>query len=868
MQNASTESVLSKASGEGAGLAAPDDPREQRRILRNLLVISAAFMVHFTAFVGATNLQSSVNAEKGMGTVSLALSYGSLILSTIFLPAAMIRWLGCKGALIASFVSYMPYMAAQFAASYATVAPTALLLGLGGGPFWCAQCLYVCALAAEYARRRHLPRDVVVVRFFGIFYTVYEFGQIFGNLVSSLVLGSSWAPNNSSADVRELCGPGFCPGHNALTNPNLERPPDYQIYIVNGVYLALMGVSVLFLVFGLDSLRRYGGDDATGSPPLSGMALLRSAGQLLRERNQQLLLPLTFWLAVHLARQAFVSCAWGIRYIGYVMICYGAANSAAALVGGWAVKATGRPPVVLTAAVLHSALLLGLLHWRPHPDDAPLFFALAAVWGACDGVWNVQVNGQSNHQAHARAARSPASDSLSNPASVVHVWGACDGVCNPHRPSPARVCHHDFLLNPHRSPLLPYPPWLPPPSPLPLPVRRRGTSSIVIAPTCQSPQPSPLPLSESAPLPSSSPPTCQSPPPRLPPPSPLPPTYQSPPPRFPPPSPSPFSCQSPPPRYLIHRHRPQPARGRSHRPSPCESPLPFLHHRPQPTRVHRYDFHLHHHHPSPARVRRRGTSPIVIAPNLPEAAAIAPPPVRVRSPSFIAIGPNLPEFHRHDFLLHRHPPSPARVHPRSFIAIAIAPNLPEPAAIAPTPARFRSPSSSPPTCQSAPPQLPPPWPAPVPCQSHSRLFITIAPNLPESTALTSFSIAIAPPLPESAAAVPHPTPSPPATRAPATAHRRHRPALRHRRQRRARVPPRGTTMCGILSLGNEKAAYSLFRLWESAGYILAYGYSAYVCAAHKLIVVLGLLAVGVAGYVAIEVRLWRATKQKTVARVE
>ncbi|GLH03529.1 UNC93-like protein [Gryllus bimaculatus] len=782
MQNASTESVLSKASGEGAGLAAPDDPREQRRILRNLLVISAAFMVHFTAFVGATNLQSSVNAEKGMGTVSLALSYGSLILSTIFLPAAMIRWLGCKGALIASFVSYMPYMAAQFAASYATVAPTALLLGLGGGPFWCAQCLYVCALAAEYARRRHLPRDVVVVRFFGIFYTVYEFGQIFGNLVSSLVLGSSWAPNNSSADVRELCGPGFCPGHNALTNPNLERPPDYQIYIVNGVYLALMGVSVLFLVFGLDSLRRYGGDDATGSPPLSGMALLRSAGQLLRERNQQLLLPLTFWLAVHLARQAFVSCAWGIRYIGYVMICYGAANSAAALVGGWAVKATGRPPVVLTAAVLHSALLLGLLHWRPHPDDAPLFFALAAVWGACDGVWNVQVNA----------------------------------------PSPI--------------PCQSLPPRLPPQSPS-LPAASLSTmasSTIAIA------------------------------------------------------------LASPPPRYLIHRHRPNLPESAAIAPPPVRVRSPsfiIAPNLPEPTATTSSSIAIAPNlpestatistsititlllpesatavpHPS---VRRRGTSPIVIAPNLPEAAAIAPPPVRVRSPSFIAIGPNLPEFHRHDFLLHRHPPSPARVHPRSFIAIAIAPNLPEPAAIAPTPARFRSPSSSPPTCQSAPPQLPPPWPAPVPCQSHSRLFITIAPNLPESTALTSFSIAIAPPLPESAAAVPHPTPSPPATRAPATAHRRHRPALRHRRQRRARVPPRGTTMCGILSLGNEKAAYSLFRLWESAGYILAYGYSAYVCAAHKLIVVLGLLAVGVAGYVAIEVRLWRATKQKTVARVE
>lgn len=394
----STDEKREKEEGAVTTGTASNGPKESRRILRNLLVISTAFMVHFTAFVGATNLQSSVNAKKGLGTVSLALSYGALILSTIFLPAAMIRWLGCKGALIASFIAYMPYMAAQFAASFVTVAPGAVLLGLGGGPFWCAQCLYVCALAAEYARRKHLSREVVVVRFFGIFYTVYEFGQIFGNLVSSLVLSESWAPVNSSADVRALCGPAFCPGHGALTNPNLERPPDVQIYIVAGTYLAFMALSVLVLVFGLDSLTRYGGDDGASSPPLSGMALLRSAGQLLKQRDQQLLLPLTIWLGLEKAAiaadytNAYVSCAWGIRYIGYVMMCYGAANSAAALLGGWAVKVTGRVPVVALATVAHASLLVVLLYWHPHPDDAPMFFALAAVWGACDGVWNVQVN--------------------------------------------------------------------------------------------------------------------------------------------------------------------------------------------------------------------------------------------------------------------------------------------------------------------------------------------------------------------------------------------------------------------------------------------------------------------------------------------
>jgi hypothetical protein len=66
-------------------------PSEKWRIMKNIIVLSLAFMVHFTAFQGASNLQSSVNAAEGLGTVSLATIYFSLILSNVFLPVVMIR---------------------------------------------------------------------------------------------------------------------------------------------------------------------------------------------------------------------------------------------------------------------------------------------------------------------------------------------------------------------------------------------------------------------------------------------------------------------------------------------------------------------------------------------------------------------------------------------------------------------------------------------------------------------------------------------------------------------------------------------------------------------------------------------------------
>lgn len=63
---------------------------EKIRIIKNVLVLSVAFMLHFTAFHGTANLQSSVNLDAG--TYSLLSIYGSLMVANIFLPVVVIRY--------------------------------------------------------------------------------------------------------------------------------------------------------------------------------------------------------------------------------------------------------------------------------------------------------------------------------------------------------------------------------------------------------------------------------------------------------------------------------------------------------------------------------------------------------------------------------------------------------------------------------------------------------------------------------------------------------------------------------------------------------------------------------------------------------
>lgn len=53
---------------------------------------------------------------------------------------------------------------------------------------------------------------------------------------------------------------------------------------------------------------------------------------------------------------------------------------------------------------------------------------------------------------------------------------------------------------------------------------------------------------------------------------------------------------------------------------------------------------------------------------------------------------------------------------------------------------------------------------------------------------------------------------------------------------------------------NKEAAFSNYRLWESAGFVIAYAYSTTLCARMKLYVLVGNLVLGVIGYIIVEIR--------------
>ena len=69
-----------------------------------------------------------------------------------------------------------------------------------------------------------------------------------------------------------------------------------------------------------------------------------------------------------------------------------------------------------------------------------------------------------------------------------------------------------------------------------------------------------------------------------------------------------------------------------------------------------------------------------------------------------------------------------------------------------------------------------------------------------------------------------------------------------------------TAFYGVIFPAEEEAAFSNYRLWESVGFIIAYAYSTFICVDAKLYVLIGVLATGITGYLIIELREHRQSK--------
>ncbi|KAJ2949243.1 hypothetical protein O0L34_g6193 [Tuta absoluta] len=375
-------------------------PRENWRIVKNVAVISIAFMVQFTAWHGAANLQSSINVDEGLGTASLAAKYSAVLISSFFMPVVIIKWLGTKWAMMVCFAAYMPYIASQLHPTFYTLIPAAILAGMGAAPLWCAMCTYLAIVSEAHSKISKTSMEVYIARYLGQFFMVFHINQVWGNIISSVVLLSG---NNKAAVtsmnaslIPDLCGANFLPSADA-GKALLPQPPE-KIQMLVGIYLACMAVAMMIIAFGVDSPKRYKTENKDGNESKSSLALLLVTMKVIIEPNQLLLIIISVFVGLQQGfvtadmTVSFVSCAIGPGTVGYVMMTHGVADACGCCITGFLVRVMGRVRLVCCAIVLNTALHIFMLMWRPQPEAVFVPYIIAVIAGLCNSIWLVQVN--------------------------------------------------------------------------------------------------------------------------------------------------------------------------------------------------------------------------------------------------------------------------------------------------------------------------------------------------------------------------------------------------------------------------------------------------------------------------------------------
>ncbi|XP_076872360.1 protein unc-93 homolog A [Brachyhypopomus gauderio] len=368
------------------------------RNTKNVLVVSFGFLSLFTAYGGLQSLQSSLNAEEGMGVISLSVIYASIILSSMFLPPIMIKNLGCKWTIFISMACYISYSFGNLFPGWPALIATSVLLGLGGSPLWSAKCTFLTISGNAEAEKGNKKGQDVINQYFGIFFLIFQSSAVWGNLMSSLIFQQDSNIGEISEERLQFCGAALC-NENFTTTANITRPEQHLVNILLGCYIGVGVLAMLLIAVFLDNIdgkvardfRRNRGNQSICSTLLSTLSLLR-------DKRLIMLIPLTMYSGFEQSflsgeyTKNYVTCALGIHYVGFAMICFGAVNALSSYVFGRLAQYTGRIALFCFAALINLSCAIALLFWRPHPDQLPVFFVFPALWGMADAVWQTQTN--------------------------------------------------------------------------------------------------------------------------------------------------------------------------------------------------------------------------------------------------------------------------------------------------------------------------------------------------------------------------------------------------------------------------------------------------------------------------------------------
>ncbi|KAM0941317.1 putative Ion channel regulatory protein, UNC-93 [Dioscorea sansibarensis] len=349
-------------------LGSPSEVKQLKNHVRDVRILSFAFLLIFSAYQAAQNLQSTVNTEGDLGTISMGILYISFTLFSL-VASLIVRGMGSKRALVLGTTGYLLFIASNLKPSWHTMVPASVYLGFAGSIIWVGQGTYLTSAARSHTKDFHLHEGTVLGDFNGKFWAMFASTQVTGNLISLALL-------KSGKEGGSVNGTG----------------------LLFTIFLACMVLGIILMLF---VSRRDDKEEGLPMRPSFG-SLLKSIIAPLMEIRLPLLIPLIAYSGL---QQAFiwseftkhvVTPALGVSGVGGAMALYGAADSTCSLVAGRLTSGISSITLIVSGgAILQAFGLLWLLFGNSTTTGTIGFvfpLLMAAIWGVGNGVFNTQLN--------------------------------------------------------------------------------------------------------------------------------------------------------------------------------------------------------------------------------------------------------------------------------------------------------------------------------------------------------------------------------------------------------------------------------------------------------------------------------------------
>ena len=212
---------------------------------RNVFGTGFSFMMSLSAVVSLFSLQSSLNPE--LGLASLTVFMGFFLISGLF-ASTIIHILTTKYTLIFSYTLLGVYTVANYYAHWYTLIPAAIFGGMGFGPVFAASNVHVTTVAIRYASALKERPEYLVSLFAGIQAMFFKVAYIPGSFATFAILFSERAAGNESevidTDVVNVCN-----------NTEAATLNQTYIYILLSVYVSFDLIAIIVCFLLLDRLQ-------------------------------------------------------------------------------------------------------------------------------------------------------------------------------------------------------------------------------------------------------------------------------------------------------------------------------------------------------------------------------------------------------------------------------------------------------------------------------------------------------------------------------------------------------------------------------------------------------------------------------------